>query len=405
MDENELTGTPELSRVAELPDLAGGAPEPEDTGERFLPGTSYSAEMAYDHLTRYRLAERYVADRRTVDLGSGVGYGSYSLARVARSVVGVDLSEEAVSYAAGRYRAPNLRYELGSVTDLPHESGSFEAAVAFEVIEHLERPEELVLEAKRVLKEDGLFVVSTPDKQTYSNARDIVNPHHLSEMYPLEFRELLEGNFGHVQIYWQGAIAGSVVTPDPQNLPEDGRTILESAQFSLPDPAFGLGFPIVLYMIAVCTDGRPPEPLDRPHLILDRDRQIYEAFDGQRPILDRLHRYHDYELQMQNRRLKEAHRQVRQARHDGRERARRLRRKADEEVRQTRREADEQVRRVRRTANKEVRQARRRARIMRRRAENMRLQVEAMQNSRTWKIANKIKAVVGKARNVLRRRR
>jgi hypothetical protein len=107
-------------------------------------------------------------------------------------------------------------------------------------------------------------------------------------MYPLEFREILERHFRHVQIYRQGALAGSIITPDLRELPKDGLPTLESTQFSLPDPQFGREVPTTLYMVAVCANGRDPEPLRGPHLILDRDRQIYDEFVDRHAALDPL---------------------------------------------------------------------------------------------------------------------
>ena len=143
-------------------------------------------------------------------------------------------------------------------------------------------------EALRLLKDDGVFVVSTPDKQAYSLDRNYVDPDHLKEMYPLEFREILERHFQHVQIYRQGALAGNIITPDLKELPEDGQPVLESARFSLPDPWFGQEEPTTLYMVAVCTNGWEPEPLREPHLILDRDRQIYEEYTDLHATLEPL---------------------------------------------------------------------------------------------------------------------
>lgn len=285
------------------PTTEGEPPELVTSGEYFLPGFTDSAEVAYDHIARYRFAERYVTGKKTVDLGCQAGYGTYALSGFAENILGVGLSEEAVAYASSSYQAPNLRYEVGDVTDLPYEDGSFEAAVSFEVIEHLERPEALLEEAGRLLKKDGLFIVSTPDKQTYSNDRNFVNQHHVKEMYPLEFRELLEQHFRHVQIYRQGALAGSIITPDPKELPGDGRATLESTRFSLPRPEFGRDTPTTLYMLAVCANGHAPESLRRPHLIVDIDRQIYEEFAGWRHMV-RL--FHAYEQEIEQRQVQEA---------------------------------------------------------------------------------------------------
>lgn len=312
--------------------------ELENTGERFLPGVGNAAEISYDHIARYRLVERYIADKVMIDMGCGAGYGSNSLSRLAKSIRGVDLSDEAINHAKRHYNAPNLNYQIGDVTKLPFENDSFEAAISFEVIEHLERPEDLVVEAKRVVKSDGFFIVSTPDKQTYSNDRNSVNPYHVKEMYEAEFREILERHFEHVTLYRQGAFAGSAIILD-EELPADGRVTLESAHFSLEDPEFSLEPPTTLYIIAVCTNGTPPEPLQKPHLILDRDRQIFEeAFDW--GITTRqIKQYHNYKrrelsarVQGTNRKLRHAHEQLRHCREElniiRRSRAYRIARKA-----------------------------------------------------------------------------
>lgn len=253
--------------------------ELEDSGERFLPGVEGKAEIAYDHIVRYRFAGRFLEGKQVADLGSGSGYGSYSLSKVAREVQAVDLSEEAVAHASSHYVEPNLSYQIGDVTHLPFEDSSFDAAVSFEVIEHLEDPEDLVVEAKRVVKENGVFIVSTPDKQTYSNDRNAVNLYHSREMYAPEFEEMLKRHFDHVDIYRQGAISGSLITRNAEELNPEGRVEMESAPFSLEEPDFGPEVPVTLYIIAVCTNGTPPEPIVHPYLVLDRDRLIYEDYE------------------------------------------------------------------------------------------------------------------------------
>jgi tRNA/tmRNA/rRNA uracil-C5-methylase (TrmA/RlmC/RlmD family) len=45
-----------------------------------------------------------------LDAACGEGYGSFLLAGEARSVVGIDVSNEAVAHARKRYAAANLTY-------------------------------------------------------------------------------------------------------------------------------------------------------------------------------------------------------------------------------------------------------------------------------------------------------
>ena len=87
------------------------------TGERLTTATAGQVEI--EHLHRYFLARALCRDLDVVDVASGEGYGSALLAQVARSVVGIELSEEAVAHAQGSYVAPNLRYQQGDARKLP----------------------------------------------------------------------------------------------------------------------------------------------------------------------------------------------------------------------------------------------------------------------------------------------
>jgi methylase of polypeptide subunit release factors len=77
------------------------------TGERFVPGVS--AEIEHEHLHRYLLAAAHVKNRIVLDIASGEGYGSYMLAQVATSVIGVDIDVNSVAAAFGRGRVKDCR--------------------------------------------------------------------------------------------------------------------------------------------------------------------------------------------------------------------------------------------------------------------------------------------------------
>ena len=106
--------------------------------------------------------------RRVLDVGCGPGSITRGLAeRVAPgSVVGLDLSrdtlEAARADAASRGLA-NLSYQEGSVYALPFPDGSFDAAYAHQVLQHLrERPAALG-EMLRVVRPGGLVAVRDVD--------------------------------------------------------------------------------------------------------------------------------------------------------------------------------------------------------------------------------------------------
>jgi hypothetical protein len=62
----------------------------------------------------------------------------------------VDVADPLLAEQWQRRSLPNLSFQPGSAYDLPFGDGEFEVATAFEVFEHLERPEEALAELRRV---------------------------------------------------------------------------------------------------------------------------------------------------------------------------------------------------------------------------------------------------------------
>lgn len=203
---------PTVSATEALPNQA--ARQTEFTGERVIPG-QVDVDLWNEHLARYLFATRLARRKRVLDVGCGAGYGSMELASVAASVVGIDVSEEAVAYAADHYRRQNLRYEVGSALALPAEDGSIDLLVAFEVIEHLEAWPQFLAEAARVLAPGGQFVVSTPNKAYYAESRKLSgpNPFHAHEFTYDEFHEALTVHFPHVAFFAQNHSAAITFRP------------------------------------------------------------------------------------------------------------------------------------------------------------------------------------------------
>ena len=254
---------------------SGSASEQEGTGrmdltrhlEQLVPATS---ETAYDRLSGYGFARRYVAGKIVADIGwEEVGFGSRLLAETAESVAGLSSSTEAVDLARTAYPAPNVEYEKVDLLKLPYPEDHFDVVVAFGALENLARPEDLVEEARRVLKQDGVLIISTPDIQAlvegYSTGRR-------RGMYAAEFQELLEAHFGRVLVYRQGAVAGGFVFPVSEEL--TGASV-ESTTLSLTSPHVDKEPPTTRSIMAVCSNAEAVRQ-EEPYLLLDRDRRVFD---------------------------------------------------------------------------------------------------------------------------------
>jgi 2-polyprenyl-3-methyl-5-hydroxy-6-metoxy-1,4-benzoquinol methylase len=168
--------------------------------ERIVPDETEPGIVAL-HRKRYEFAQPYCRGRDVLDAGCGVGYGTALLAADARSVVGVDLDPDAIAYARCRYGAANVEYRVGDMTALELDTGSVDVVCAFETVEHLDEPERFVAEARRVLRDGGLLLASTPHVKR-TNARP-ENPHHSREYSPRDFDALLRERFGTVELLGQ----------------------------------------------------------------------------------------------------------------------------------------------------------------------------------------------------------
>lgn len=232
---------------------------PQFTGERFIPGQG-GAQIAYEHLHRYRFALRWAVGQDVLDVAAGAGYGAGILAAVARRVWAVDLDAASVWYARKTLSPENLLFLQGDATSLPVRSRSADLVVALEVLEHVENPEGLVAELARVLRLGGAVLISTPNKASYTDARDYHNPFHVHEFYREGFLNLLQRHFDSVQLVHQQVRAGSLIQ-DPQ------QSAGACEIFAEPLPGGPAADPT--YFLALCGIGGCPPSVPAASAFLD----------------------------------------------------------------------------------------------------------------------------------------
>lgn len=184
------------------------------TGERLIPGSKNFSEL--EHLNRYYFVVNQVElkDKKVLDIASGEGYGSNILAKYAHNVVGVDISNEAIEHAIRKYKKDNLIYIQGDATKIPLEDNTIDVVVSFETIEHHDKHNEMMLEIKRVLKSDGILIISSPDKYYYSDLPNYKNQFHVKELYYDEFKTLISSYFKKTFFFNQRTFGGSIISLD-----------------------------------------------------------------------------------------------------------------------------------------------------------------------------------------------
>jgi SAM-dependent methyltransferase len=205
------------------------------TGERLT--TALGGQTEIEHLHRYFFARSLCRGKRVLDVASGEGYGTALLAQVATEAIGVELSHEAVAHAAMAYQRENLCFLQGDGHAIPLGDAVVDVVVSFETIEHFDRQELFLSEVRRVLRPDGMVIMSTPDRDNYSPTGAPANPFHVMELTAEEFTGLLLRRFPHVQCLLQRPMIGSVLVPTAEASASEalcfenrGRSYFEGSQ-------------------------------------------------------------------------------------------------------------------------------------------------------------------------------
>ena len=215
--------------------------------ERFDPAKSTGTLIDAEHRCRYWWAAQVASGRDVLDAACGTGYGTVILAEAgSRNVTGIDLSVDAVDGAAKRLgdRGSVLQAD---VRDLPFEDDSFDLITCFETIEHVEDGAKVIAEFRRVLREDGLLLISSPNPGVYPEG----NEHHVHEYSSEELSALVGAAFPdlveHVQHPW---IASAIQPGDGSPAGDADPTVKRVAELAPGEQT---------YTILVAGVGSPPE--------------------------------------------------------------------------------------------------------------------------------------------------
>jgi SAM-dependent methyltransferase len=167
------------------------------TGERLHAGDELFAVDLARHRAAYAYARAQIRGGRTLDLGSGSGHGTSQLGGDGGIVVGSDRIAPDTASRSGKAGACFARADLRS---LPFCDATFDLVVSFQVIEHLENPSDYLNAIARLLKPDGLAILTTPNLRM----SDGVNPYHVHEYLADELASRLSAYFEEVEMHGVG---------------------------------------------------------------------------------------------------------------------------------------------------------------------------------------------------------
>jgi len=184
--------------------------------------------LAAEHVHRYRFGAGLCRGARVLDLGCGTGYGSRILRPEATSVTGIDNDAPTIEQARATIGASDdISFETADAVEYLRRdlSGSFDAIVAFEVLEHL-RDADVALELLAGHAGAGLkLILSVPNSRAFDEA----NKFHLTDF---GFQEAMAAfdRFEDVTVLYQYIAEGSVIQGDGPDGVEAELVLREHAE-------------------------------------------------------------------------------------------------------------------------------------------------------------------------------
>lgn len=136
---------------------------------------------------------------KILDIGSGLGYLTYSLIKKGYDATGLDISQTAVDKAKVAFGDHYICAELSEYAQ--SNEGSIDVVILIEVIEHIKDPLTFISSVKRLLKPGGMAIVTTPNKSLFPE--DIIWPTELPPVHCWCFSE-------DSMRYMAGALAMSI---------------------------------------------------------------------------------------------------------------------------------------------------------------------------------------------------
>lgn len=160
----------------------------------------------------YKFAGQILLSRQPLKIldvacGNGEGMNVLSQLMIQTKIIGIDLSPELIKHANENFSNTFLSFSVANALNLPFPDKSFDGLVCSHAIEHFNEIDQnkLLKELNRVLKNNGILVIATPDRDVW-DIQGIagLQEDHIRELTQAEFWSILENfNFKIEGIYGQ----------------------------------------------------------------------------------------------------------------------------------------------------------------------------------------------------------
>ncbi len=239
--------------------------------ERIEPNTKEWNLYYANHITRYEFSNTEFKKKSyntILDIASGVGYGSYYLAKQGYQLVtGVDIDQSALKLANNNFASKNLKFIHDDCNQLSIvNKEKYDAIVSLETLEHLINYKKFTKQLFSMLNSGGKLIISTPNILVTEHHSKKDWHYHEKEFTPKEFVDLIsDAGFQSIKLYGQqytqiGKLRNSlrheinILRSNPfQRLGMWIQKIMKGHSFDFPLPENKEDFEILEMTIDECT--------------------------------------------------------------------------------------------------------------------------------------------------------
>lgn len=127
------------------------------------PGLKATQEQIARLYHRYHFACQFAMGKDVLEVACGSGIGLGYIGKVARKVVGGDIDERNVALAREYYKG-RIDIKVMDAHNIPFPEDSFDLVLLYEAIYYLKEPQRFISEAERVLRDNGILIICTVNK-------------------------------------------------------------------------------------------------------------------------------------------------------------------------------------------------------------------------------------------------
>ncbi|MFI4918846.1 MAG: bifunctional 2-polyprenyl-6-hydroxyphenol methylase/3-demethylubiquinol 3-O-methyltransferase UbiG [Legionellales bacterium] len=125
-----------------------------------------------------------LSDASVLDVGCGGGILCEAMAKSGALVTGIDAECEAIRAAAEHAKKSQLAIEYNCTPIEEYEHEGFDIITCMELLEHVHKPELVLMHCKRLLKPNGLLFLSTISRTTKAYATAIIAAEYVLGLLP-----------------------------------------------------------------------------------------------------------------------------------------------------------------------------------------------------------------------------